>query len=66
MRRMWQLLWQRSKQAGLLMVGVSDYQQYLAHMRMHHPDHAVMSEAQWISRAQEARFGGRKMGKCPC
>jgi uncharacterized short protein YbdD (DUF466 family) len=58
--------WRRARQTGLLMVGVPDYANYLAHMEKHHPGHAVLSEAQWVARAQEARFGGKKIGKCPC
>lgn len=58
--------WNQARQTGLLMVGVPDYANYRAHMEKHHPGHPVLSEADWVARAQEARFGGKKIGKCPC
>ena len=58
--------WKRLQQTGLLMVGVPDYATYLAHMAAHHPGHPVLSEADWVRRAQDARYGGKKIGKCPC
>jgi uncharacterized short protein YbdD (DUF466 family) len=66
MRRFLADSWARLRQTGLLMVGVPDYATYRAHMETHHPGHPVLTEAQWVQRAQEARFGGKKIGKCPC
>ena len=45
-----------------------DYANYLAHMRDHHPDHPVLSEAAFHRAAIEARYPGRsgKISKCPC
>ncbi len=53
-------------QALRLMVGIPDYQQYLNHMRDHHPEHPPMSPEQFVLRAQLARYAGNKAGKCPC
>ena len=59
-------VWKRLKETGRLMVGVPDYEKYCAHMRAHHPEHSVLTEQDFLARAQEARYGGKKAGKCPC
>lgn len=56
----------RAKQTALLMVGVPDYQAYLAHMKSAHPELQPMSKNAFFKRAQEGRFGGKKLNKCPC
>ncbi|ACO73670.1 YbdD/YjiX family protein [Laribacter hongkongensis] len=62
------LVGKRMAQTARLMVGVPDYANYLAHMRDHHPDHPVLSEAAFHRAAIEARYPGRsgKISKCPC
>ena len=42
------------------MIGLPDYQVYVAHRRLHHPDQPMMSEGEFIRERQEARYGGRK------
>lgn len=66
--RGWRLIWQRLTQSFRLMVGVHDYQNYLRHMRQHHPDVTPMTEKAFHRYCLEARFPaqGGKMGKCPC
>jgi uncharacterized short protein YbdD (DUF466 family) len=59
-------LWQKLRQTGALMVGVPDYARYVAHMREVHPELAPLSEAEFVKGRMEARYGGGKMGKCPC
>lgn len=49
--------WARLTQMLRLMVGVGDYQRYLAHQRAHHPDAPVLSEAQYFAARQQARYG---------
>lgn len=56
----------RAKQTALLMVGVPDYQAYLEHMQRTHPELQPMSKNAFFKRAQEGRFAGRKLNKCPC
>ena len=55
-------------QSFRLMVGVQDYQNYVQHMKVRHPDNEPMSEREFHRRCLEARFPseGGKMGKCPC
>ncbi len=50
------------------MVGVQDYQTYLQHMRLHHPERSPMSEREFHRYCLDARFPsqGGKLGKCPC
>lgn len=51
-------------QAARLMVGLPDYDTYVAHMRATHPDLPVMSETEFIRNRQEARYGSGRSGGC--
>jgi uncharacterized short protein YbdD (DUF466 family) len=55
-------------QSFRLMVGVQDYQNYVRHMKVRHPEMTPMTEREFHRRCLEARFPseGGKMGKCPC
>lgn len=46
-----------------LMVGLHDYQTYVAHMESTHPDRAPMTYEEFFRERQEARYGGGQ-GKC--
>ncbi|AGW92449.1 MULTISPECIES: YbdD/YjiX family protein [Cupriavidus] len=46
-----------------LMVGLPDYQTYVAHMESTHPDREPMSYEEFFRERQEARYGGGQ-GKC--
>lgn len=46
-----------------LMVGLPDYQTYVAHMASTHPDRAPMTYEEFFRERQEARYGGGQ-GKC--
>ncbi|HVE07426.1 MAG TPA: YbdD/YjiX family protein [Paraburkholderia sp.] len=50
-------------QALRLMVGVPDYETYVAHMRATHPDQPVMSYEAFFRERQNARYGAGA-GKC--
>jgi uncharacterized short protein YbdD (DUF466 family) len=48
-----------------LMIGMPEYDVYVAHMKMAHPDKAIMSYEAFFRERQEARFGGRgKISRC--
>ena len=47
-------------QSARLMVGVPDYDNYVAQMAIKHPDRPVMSLPQFIRERQEARYGGKQ------
>ncbi|OAT41010.1 hypothetical protein M988_2185 [Hafnia paralvei ATCC 29927] len=58
----------RVAQSFRLMVGIQDYQNYLRHQQLHHPELTPMSEREFHRYCLEARFPsqGGKLGKCPC
>jgi len=64
----WRGFWRGVQQCFRLMVGVQDYQKYLQHMRLHHPDQSPMSERDFHRYCLDARFPSQagKLGKCPC
>lgn len=48
-----------------LMVGVPDYDVYVAHRKSTHPDEPIMSYEAFFRERQEARYGGKgKIGCC--
>lgn len=53
----------RLRQSLRLMVGVPEYDTYVAHMRNKHPDQPVMPYEKFFRERQEARYGG-KVGRC--
>lgn len=59
-------VWQKLKEGGALMVGVPDYDRYVAHMRNAHPDITPLTREAFVRARMEARYGGKGSGKCPC
>ncbi|VVD77998.1 YbdD/YjiX family protein [Pandoraea anhela] len=51
-------------QAMRLMVGLPDYDTYVAHMQATHPDQPVMSYEAFFRERQEARYSGKRGGRC--
>lgn len=52
-----------------LMIGVGDYDAYVAHMQQHHADAPVMTYKDWYRNRVDARYGASKDGamkRCPC
>jgi uncharacterized short protein YbdD (DUF466 family) len=48
-----------------LMVGVPDYQTYVAHRQATHPDEPIMDYEAFFRERQEARYGSKgKVGGC--
>lgn len=50
-------LWRKAVQTARLAIGVPDYDVYVAHMRSHHPQTAVMSYAEFFDERQRKRYG---------
>jgi len=50
-------------QAMRLMIGLPDYDGYVAHMRATHPDRPVMTYEEFFRERQDARYSSRT-GKC--
>ncbi len=52
-------------QTARLMVGVPNYETYVAHQRSQHPDQPVMDYESFFRERQEARYGGKgRVGRC--
>jgi uncharacterized short protein YbdD (DUF466 family) len=51
-------------QSMRLMVGLPEYDTYLAHMERNHPDQPAMSYEEFFKERQEARYGSGKSGCC--
>ena len=49
-----------------LMVGVPDYETYVAHLATTHPDQVPMSRGAFVANRQEARYGGGGKGGFRC
>jgi uncharacterized short protein YbdD (DUF466 family) len=61
------LVWRRAVQTARLMVGIPDYDTYVAHRRAQHPGEPVMSYPEFFRERQKARYGcegGRIRGCC--
>jgi uncharacterized short protein YbdD (DUF466 family) len=59
-------LWRRAVQTARLMVGIPDYEAYVAHRLAHHRSEPVMSYPEFIRERQQARYGagGKPTGCC--
>jgi uncharacterized short protein YbdD (DUF466 family) len=56
-----------SVRTARLMVGIPDYDTYVAHRRANHPDQAIMTYEEFFVERQEARYSvskGRLRGCC--
>jgi uncharacterized short protein YbdD (DUF466 family) len=51
-------------QTARLMVGMPDYDAYVAHMQKNHPDRHCMSYEEFFRERQQARYDGKGPGKC--
>ncbi|TCO81299.1 uncharacterized short protein YbdD (DUF466 family) [Plasticicumulans lactativorans] len=52
-------------QAARLMVGMPDYDTYVQHMRLNHPEREPMSYEAFFRERQDARYGGKGgSGRC--
>ena len=47
-------------QAARMLVGMPDYDTYLAHMQSNHPEQTPMSYEAFFRERQDARYGGGK------
>lgn len=59
--------WAWAVQAARLMIGVPDYDTYVAHRRANHPDEPIMSYTEFFRERQDARYTitrGRLKGCC--
>ncbi len=47
-----------------MMIGVPDYDNYVEHMRITHPEQTPMTYEEFFRERQEARYGGKGGAKC--
>jgi uncharacterized short protein YbdD (DUF466 family) len=58
------LLLRLFRQTARLMVGIPDYETYLAHRRARHPGEPVMSYEEFFRERQTSRYAGSRMRGC--
>lgn len=46
-------------QMANLMVGIPDYDNYVQHVKLNHPDQEPMTYEEFFKERQEARYGGK-------
>ena len=51
-------------QAARLMVGIPDYDTYVQHMRLNHPEQTPMTYEAFYNDRVEARYGGKGNARC--
>ena len=51
-------------QAAKMLVGLPDYDTYVRHRRLLHPELPIMTEVEFIHNRQEARYGAGRSGGC--
>lgn len=51
-------------QMANLMVGIPDYDNYVQHMKLNHPDKTPMTYEEFFRDRQDARYGGKGGFKC--
>ena len=52
-------------QAAKLMIGMPDYDNYVEHMRVNHPDQTPMTYEEFFRERQDARYGGKGGARLP-
>lgn len=59
-------LFRQAARTARLMVGVPDYDAYVAHRRAAHPGESIMSYAEFFRDRQDSRYGakGGKISRC--
>lgn len=62
----WMALARSVQKTARLMIGVPDYDAYVAHVRLKHPERPVMTYPEFFRERQLARYGadGRKGFRC--
>ena len=56
--------WRAAVRTARLAIGVPDYDNYVAHMRAHHPGAHVMSYVEFFNERQQRRYGNGRTGCC--
>ncbi len=59
MRKTMRIFARRVRDTLRLMIGIPDYEHYVAHVRVHHPEQEPMTYEAFFRERQDARFGGK-------
>ena len=51
-------------QAAKMLIGIPDYDNYVEHMRVTHPDQTPMTYEEFFRERQDARYGAGRSGGC--
>lgn len=62
--RILRAVFELTSRTGRLMVGLPDYDDYLAHMAARHPNEPAMDRIAFFRERQQARYGGKGGGRC--
>ncbi len=60
----WKLAFSRLKQGAYLMVGLPDYEAYVAHRQQHHPEEPFLSQEDFLRELQKRRYAGKGNNRC--
>ena len=60
----WREAFAKAARTARLMVGVPDYDTYLAHRRSEHPGEPAMTRSEFHRERIERRFGAGATGRC--
>lgn len=56
--------WRDATRTARLAIGIPDYDVYLAHLRMHHPEQAPMARDAFFHERMQARYGKGRSRCC--
>lgn len=59
----WRAAWRYVARLARAMIGLPDYDTYVAHVRAHHPDRTPMDRESFFRERMEARYG-RGRSRC--
>lgn len=60
----WKKAFLRLKQGAYLMVGLPDYEAYVAHRQQQHPNEPILSRESFLKEAQNRRYAGKGNNRC--
>jgi uncharacterized short protein YbdD (DUF466 family) len=60
----WLEMWNAAARTARLMVGIPDYDTYVAHRLAAHPSEPVMSRVEFWRERTERRYGGGGISRC--
>ena len=60
----WKNAFSRLKQGAYLMVGLPDYEAYVAHRQQQHPNEPILSRKDFLQELQNRRYAGKGNNRC--